>query len=161
MKNELICDFYCDFITNTQGIKHRMGESQDSFLTQETMTEKGAQKKCCQWNRKTMTITASVSFALVLCLVVLIIRFHANVRPDEKYASVGTIPFPAVTVIHSPLTVDFFAFNFQVIMVLDLNMLLFIGFFAVIYCNFHRYFYIVQWIETFLMNIYLTSNCMR
>lgn len=55
----------------------------------------------------------------------------------------------------------FFAFNFHVIMILDLNMLLFIGFFAVIYCNFHRYFYIVQWIETFFMNIYLTSNCMR
>lgn len=81
-----------------------MGESQDSFLTQETMTtsaaaEKGAQKGgCCQWNRKTMSITMAISIALVLCLVALIIRFHANVRPDEKYASVGTIPFPAVTI---------------------------------------------------------------
>lgn len=89
-----------------QGIKNRMGESQDSFLTQETMTtsattaadKKGAQKVCCQWNQKTMTIISAVSFALVLCVVALIIRFHANVRPDEKYASVGTIPFPAVTI---------------------------------------------------------------
>lgn len=79
-----------------------MGESQDSFLTQETMTtsaaDRSAQKKGCQWNRKTMTITSAISFAVVLCLVALIIRFHANVRPDEKYANVGTIPFPAVTI---------------------------------------------------------------
>lgn len=75
-----------------------MGESQETFLTQDTMTERDAQKKCCQWNRKTMTITASICIGLLFCLVVVIIRFHANVRPDEKYANVGTIPFPAVTI---------------------------------------------------------------
>lgn len=81
-----------------QGIKHRMGESQDSFLTQDTQNERDAQKKCCQCSNKTLTISASVSLTVVLALVVFIIRFQANVRPDEKYASVGTIPFPAVTI---------------------------------------------------------------
>lgn len=75
-----------------------MGESQDSFLTQETMTDKDAQKRCCQWSRKSMTITITVCIASVLILVAVIIRFHANVRPDEKYASIGTIPFPAITI---------------------------------------------------------------
>lgn len=62
------------------------------------MTDKDAQKRCCQWNRKSMTITITVCIASVLILVALIIRFHANVRPDEKYASIGTIPFPAITI---------------------------------------------------------------
>lgn len=75
-----------------------MGESQDSFLTQEAMTDKDVQKRCCQWNRKSMTITITVCIASVLILVALIIRFHSNVRPDEKYASIGTIPFPAITI---------------------------------------------------------------
>lgn len=76
-----------------------MGESQDSFLTQETMTDaKDAQKKCCEWNRRTMTITICVCIGFLLCIVAFIVRFHANVRPDEKYASIGTIPFPAVTI---------------------------------------------------------------
>lgn len=75
-----------------------MGESQDSFLTQETMTDKDAQKRCCQWNRKAMTITITACIASVLILVGLIIRFHSNVRSDEKYASIGTIPFPAITI---------------------------------------------------------------
>lgn len=75
-----------------------MGESQDSFLTQEAMTDKDAQKRCCSWNRKSMTITIAVCISSVLILVALIIRFHANVRPDEKYASIGTIPFPAITI---------------------------------------------------------------
>lgn len=45
-----------------------------------------------------MTITITGCIASLLILVTLIIRFHANVRPDEKYASIGTIPFPAITI---------------------------------------------------------------